>query len=75
MQIIEAKQKIKQITPSQIEIYNSCGFPLNSNQEMFGSGFKKVFSSCEQNDIKFAYESNEDGFSFIFYREKCLFKS
>ena len=37
--------------------------------EMFGSGFKKVFSSCEQNDIKFAYESNEDGFSFIFYRK------
>ena len=36
---------------------------------MFGSGFKKVFSSCEQNDIKFAYESNEDGFSFIFYRK------
>ncbi len=36
---------------------------------MFGSGFKKVFSSCKQNDIKFDYESNEDGFSFIFYRK------
>lgn len=37
--------------------------------EMFGSGFKKVYSSCAENDIKFDYESNEDGFSFVFYRK------
>lgn len=36
--------------------------------EMFGSGFKKVFSSCNANGIKFSYESNDDGFSFVFYR-------
>ena len=37
--------------------------------EMFGSGFKKVFSSCKQHGVKFGYESNEDGFSFVFYRD------
>ena len=36
--------------------------------EMFGSGFKKVFSLCNKNGVKFDYESNEDGFSFVFYR-------
>ena len=36
--------------------------------EMFGSGFRKVYSSCAENNIKFDYESNEDGFSFVFYR-------
>ena len=35
---------------------------------MFGSGFKKVFSSCNANGVKFSYESNNDGFSFVFYR-------
>jgi len=36
--------------------------------EMFGSGFKKVFSLCKEKNIKFDYESNTDGFSFTFYR-------
>ncbi len=36
--------------------------------EMFGSGFKKAFSSCKERDVKFGYETNEDGFSFVFYR-------
>lgn len=36
--------------------------------EMFGSGFKKVFSSCKASGVPFGYESNDDGFSFVFYR-------
>jgi len=36
--------------------------------EMFGSGFKKVFSLCKEKNIKVDYESNTDGFSFTFYR-------
>lgn len=36
--------------------------------EMFGSGFKKVYSLCKDRDIRVGYESNSDGFSFIFYR-------
>ena len=38
--------------------------------EMFGSGFRKVFSSCKANGVKFSYESNDDGFSFVFYRRQ-----
>ena len=41
--------------------------------EMYGSGFKKVFSSCNANGIKFSYESNDDGFSFVFYRNDVTF--
>lgn len=40
---------------------------------MFGSGFKKFFSSCNVNGIKFSYESNDDGFSFVFYRNDVTF--
>lgn len=36
--------------------------------EMFGSGFKKVFKLCKLNNVDFKYESNMDGFSFVFYR-------
>lgn len=36
--------------------------------EMFGSGFKKVYSLCKDRNIRVGYESNSDGFSFIFYR-------
>ncbi len=37
--------------------------------EMFGSGFKKVYSYCEANNVKVGYENFDDGFSFIFYRK------
>ena len=36
--------------------------------EMFGSGFKKVYSLCKDRNIRVGYESNSDGFSFVFYR-------
>ena len=37
--------------------------------EMFGSGFKKVFKLCEENNVKFESIEMDDGFSFIFYRK------
>lgn len=43
--------------------------------EMFGSGFKKVFKLCKENNISFKYESNQDGFSFIFIRPNAILKS
>ncbi len=36
--------------------------------EMFGGGFLKVFASCKTSGVKFSYESNDDGFTFVFYR-------
>ena len=35
---------------------------------MFGSSFKKVYSLCKDRNIGVGYESNSDGFSFVFYR-------
>jgi|GEM_PF-3635597 len=37
--------------------------------EIFGSGFRKVYSLCKKPGIRLAYDSTEDGFSFIFERE------
>lgn len=37
--------------------------------ESFGSGFKRVFSSCEAADVKCGYDMLHYGFSFIFYRD------
>ena len=37
--------------------------------EMFGSGFKKVFKLCKENNVKFESIEMDDGFSFIFYRK------
>ena len=37
--------------------------------EMFGSGFKKVFKLCKENNVKFESIELDDGFSFIFYRK------
>lgn len=35
---------------------------------MFGSGFKKVYSLCEEADIKVSYDLDPYGFSFLFHR-------
>ena len=37
--------------------------------EIFGSGFRKVYSYCSANNVKFSYDSTPDGFSFTFYRK------
>lgn len=38
------------------------------NVEMFGSGFKKVYTLCESSNVKVDYDIDSYGFSFIFYR-------
>ena len=38
------------------------------NVEMFGSGFKKVYSLCESEGIKVKYDLDPYGFSFFFLR-------
>ncbi len=43
--------------------------------EIFSSGFKKVFSLCEASNVKFDYETSEDGFSFVFYRPNAINKT
>lgn len=35
---------------------------------MFGSGFKKVYTLCENSNVKVDYDIDSYGFSFIFYR-------
>ena len=67
------------LKPEMFVGFNRKNYPINKlilntlykckDVEMFGSGFKKVFSSCKQHDVKFGYESNEDGFSFVFYKD------
>ena len=37
--------------------------------EMFGSGFKKVYTICRQSGVKTEYRSGYGGFSFIFIRD------
>ncbi len=37
--------------------------------EMFGSGFKKVFKECKENNLEFSYDISKYGFSFIFFRK------
>ena len=37
--------------------------------EIFGSGFRKVFSLCEKYGIRIESSSEHDGFSFVFYRD------
>lgn len=38
--------------------------------ESFGTGFERVYSTCNENNIKVDYIKNELGFKFIFYRSK-----
>lgn len=40
--------------------------------EKGGSGFKKVYSLCKQEDIKVDYRTLETGFTFIFYRKNVV---
>lgn len=42
---------------------------LKKEVEIFGSGFRKVYSLCKKPGIRLAYDSTEDGFSFVFERE------
>jgi len=37
--------------------------------EIFGSGFKKVYFYCSKMDRKVSYNSENGGFSFVFFRD------
>lgn len=38
--------------------------------EVFGSGLRKAYSSCMAAHVKVGYENQDDGFSFLFFRDK-----
>lgn len=67
------------MTPSMFVIGHKKSQPRNKvilntlykskDVEMFGSGFKKVFKLCKENNVKFESIEMDDGFSFIFYRK------
>ena len=38
--------------------------------EVFGSGFRKVYALCDKYDIKVESSFENDGFSFVFFRDK-----
>lgn len=37
--------------------------------EVFGSGFRKVYALCDKDNIKVEAIYENDGFSFLFYRD------
>jgi len=41
---------------------------LNKTIESFGTGFSRVFSLCDRNNVKYSYGNNEFGFWFDFIR-------
>ncbi len=43
---------------------------LSKSIEQFGSGFKRINSLCKDAKIKFSYETDESGFTFIVHRKK-----
>ena len=44
---------------------------LSMSIEQFGSGFKRINSLCKDAKIKFSYEIDEAGFTFIIHRKKA----
>lgn len=44
---------------------------LSKSIEQFGSGFKRINSLCKDAKIKFSYEIDEEGFTFIIHRKKA----
>lgn len=66
------------LTPDSFVLSNRKSQPRNrvilntlyksKDVEIFGSGFKKVYNLCNKHNVKFKYEINDDGFSFIFFR-------
>ena len=62
-----AKQRIKSMPRNKVILT-----PLYKSKdvEIFGSGFRKVYSFCEKSGNKTGYASANGGFSFIFYRDR-----
>lgn len=44
---------------------------LSKSIEQFGSGFKRINSLCKDAKIKFSYDIDEAGFTFIIHRKKA----
>ena len=40
--------------------------------EQFGTGFRNVFSFCEEASVKISYTDDEQGFTFNFFREPII---
>lgn len=43
---------------------------LDNSIEQFGSGFKRIHSLCLEHGVRYGYESKENGFKFILYRQR-----
>lgn len=61
-----AQQRIKSMPRNKI-ILNT--LYKSKDVEIFGSGFRKVFSLCKKYGIRIESSSEHDGFSFVFYRD------
>ena len=61
-----AQQRIKSMPRNKV-ILNT--LYKSKDVEIFGSGFRKVFSLCEKYGIRIESSSEHDGFSFVFYRD------
>ena len=36
--------------------------------ESFGSGFRRAFEACKEENVRYDYKNTKSGFRFIFYR-------
>lgn len=43
--------------------------------EAWGTGFKKTYTTCQNENIKISYENEQDGFWFIFYRNNINYNN
>ena len=60
-----AEKRIKSMPKNKV-ILNT--LYKSKDVEIFGSGFRKVYSLCEKFNVKTSSNSDNGGFSFIFYR-------
>ena len=42
---------------------------LSEDVESYSSGFRRVFERCKERGVKYSYETQREGFTFIFYRD------
>lgn len=61
-----ARQRIRSMPRNKV-ILNTLF--KSKDVELFGSGFRKVYALCDKYSVRVDAESENDGFSFIFYRD------
>ena len=61
-----ARQKIKSMPRNKV-ILNT--LYKSKDVEIFGSGFRKVYALCDKYNIRLGSSYDNDGFSFVFYRD------